>query len=48
MARRSKDWNKGLAQDIENVEFVREFLLAEIDEGMSLQQAQAKSLGLRE
>ena len=36
MARRSRDWNVGLAQDLRDQEFAREFLLAAIDEGVSL------------
>jgi len=42
MARRTKDWNKGLAEDLGNPRFVREFLLAAIEEGISLQQALGK------
>ena len=42
MARRSKDWNVGLAQDLRNQEFAREFLLAAIEEGVSIQAALAK------
>jgi len=39
MARRTKDWNKGLAWDLKDQEFAREFLLAAIEEGISLQHA---------
>ena len=42
MARRSRDWNKGLAQDLTDTEFARQFLLAAIDEGVSVQQALGK------
>ena len=42
MARRTKDWNKGLSKDLENPQFVREFLLAAVDEGISLQHAIGK------
>lgn len=42
MARRSRDWNAGLAQDLQNEEFAREFLLAAIDEGVPIQVALAK------
>lgn len=42
MARRSKDWTVALAEDLRNQEFAREFLLAAIDEGVSLQVALAK------
>ena len=42
MARHSRDWNKGLAQDLRNREFAREFLMAAIEEGISLQHALGK------
>lgn len=42
MTRRSKDWNEGLAQDLQNPEFVREFLLSAVEEGVSLQLALGK------
>jgi len=42
MARRSRDWNAGLAKDLQDQEFVREFLLAAIDEGVPIQVALAK------
>lgn len=42
MARRSSDWNYGLAQDLQNQEFAREFLMAAIDEGVQIQAALAK------
>jgi len=42
MARRSRDWNVGLAKDLRDPEFAREFLLAAIDEGVPLQVAVAK------
>ena len=51
MTRRSKDWNKGLAQDLRDPEFAREFLLAAIDEGVSLQHALGKvirAMGVKE
>ncbi len=51
MARRSRDWNEGLAQDLRNREFAREFLLAAIEEGISLQNALGKvvrALGVKE
>ncbi len=35
MARRSRDWNTGVAQDLRDAEFARQFLLAAIDEGVS-------------
>jgi DNA-binding phage protein len=51
MARRSKDWNEGLAQDLRNREFAREFLLAAIDEGVPIQVALGKvirAMGVKE
>jgi DNA-binding phage protein len=51
MARRSKDWNAGLAKDLRDPEFTREFLLAAIDEGVPLQIALGKvirAMGVKE
>lgn len=51
MARRSRDWNEGLARDLQNPEFAREILLAAIEEGSSLQQALGKvirTIGVKE
>ncbi len=51
MARRSKDWNHGLARDLRNPEFARRFLLAAIEEGVPLQHALAKvirGMGVKE
>ncbi len=51
MARRSRDWNEGLAADLRNAEFAREFLMAAIDEGVSIQLALGKvirAMGIRE
>ena len=51
MARRTKDWNKGLAEDLRNPEFAREFLMAAIEEGISLQHALGKvvrAMGVKE
>ena len=42
MARRSRDWNIGLAQDLQDQTFAREFLLAAIEEGVPIQAALAK------
>jgi hypothetical protein len=42
MARRSRDWNFGLAQDLQNQDFAREFLLAAIEEAVPIQAALAK------
>jgi len=51
MARRSKDWNLGLAEDLRDVNFAREFLLASIDDGVSVQRALGKvirAMGVQE
>jgi DNA-binding phage protein len=42
MARRSRDWNEGLARDLRDPEFAREFLMGAVEEGIPLQQALAK------
>ena len=51
MARRSRDWNIGLAEDLRDQKFAREFLLAAIDEGVPLQVALGKvvrAMGVKE
>lgn len=51
MARRTKDWNDGLARDLRDPQFAREFLLATIDEGISIQHALGKvirAIGVKE
>jgi DNA-binding phage protein len=51
MARRHEDWNVGLAEDLRDREFAREFLLGAIDEGVPLQVALAKvirAMGVKE
>ncbi len=51
MARRSRNWNEGLATDLQDPEFAREFLLAAIDEGLPIQQALGKiirAMGVKE
>lgn len=42
MARRSKNWNEGLAQDLRNKAFAKEFILSSAAEGIPLQQVLAK------
>ncbi len=42
MTRRCRDWNEGLAQDLRDPEFARDFLLAAMDEGVSIQTALGK------
>jgi DNA-binding phage protein len=44
MARRSKDWNIGLARDLRDPDFARRFLLAAIEEGIPLQHALGKAI----
>jgi DNA-binding phage protein len=51
VARRSEDWNVGLAKDLRDATFAREFLLASIDEGADLQLALGKvirAMGVKE
>ncbi len=51
MARRSRDWNEGLAQDLRDQEFAREFLMAAMDEGVPIQVALGKvirAMGVKE
>ncbi len=51
MARRSRDWNEGLAEDLRDKTFAREFLLAAIGEGVSIQVALGKvirAMGVKE
>src|SRR6266513_2770407 len=42
MARRSRDWNEGLAEDLQDPEFARGFLIAAIEDGITVQQALGK------
>lgn len=51
MARRSEDWNVGLAHDLEDPAFAREFLLGAVDEGVPVQVALGKvirAMGVKE
>jgi DNA-binding phage protein len=51
MTRRSRDWNKGLAEDLQDPVFAREFLLAAVDDGVPVQVALAKvirAMGVRQ
>jgi len=51
VARRSRDWNRGLAEDLRDPTFAREFLLAAMDEGVSVQRALGKvvrAMGVKE
>jgi len=42
MARRSRDWNEGLARDLRKPGFAREFVLGLLEEGFTLQSALGK------
>lgn len=42
MTKRSSDWNESLSDDLRDPEFAREFILASIEEGISLQVALGK------
>lgn len=44
MTRRSKDWNEGLAKDLQDPKFACEFILASLDEGIPLQVALGKMI----
>ncbi len=44
MAKRSRDWNEGLAKDLRNPEFAREFVLAMLEDGLSMQVALGKAI----
>jgi probable addiction module antidote protein len=47
MARRSKDWNEGLAEDLQDAGFVRQFLTAAVEDGVPLKMALAKVIRAR-
>lgn len=44
MARRSKDWNEGLAEDLKNPEFAKKIMLSAIEEGIPIQAALGKAI----
>jgi len=51
VARRSRDWNEGLAEDLRDMDFAREFLLAAMEDGVSVQRALGKvirAMGVKE
>lgn len=51
MARRTKDWNEGLAKDMRDPQFACKFLLAAVEEGVSVQQTLGKvirAMGVKE
>src|SRR4051812_8937866 len=42
MTKRSRDWNEGLAEDLQDPEFARQFLTAGVEEGVPLKLALGK------
>ena len=46
MVRRSKNWNKDLAEDLKDLEFARDFILAASEDGLSLQRVLEKVVRL--
>ena len=42
MARRTIDWNEGLAKDLKNKAFARAFILSAIEDGLSVQEVLSK------
>ena len=44
MVRRSKNWNEGLAEDLKDRDFAKEFIMASLEEGISLQVTLGKVL----
>lgn len=51
MARRTEDWNIGLAHDLQDPKFAREFLLGAVEEGVPVQVALGKvirAMGVKE
>lgn len=50
MARQTRDWNKGLANDLTDTAFMRAFINASFDEGVPIQEVLRKLnvVGLKE
>jgi DNA-binding phage protein len=44
MAKRWKNWNEDLAQDLKNPEFAKEFIKAQLEEGLSLREALSETI----
>ena len=42
MARRAKDWNEGLAKDLQDSGFAKKFIQAALDEGLPIQEVIGK------
>jgi hypothetical protein len=45
MGRSTRDWNKGLANDLKDATFMRAFINASLDEGVPIQQVLRKCVG---
>ena len=51
MTKRSSDWNEGLAEDLRDLDFAREFLTAAVEDGVPLKVALGKvirAMGVKE
>jgi DNA-binding phage protein len=51
MARRTVDWNEGLAQDLRDTKFAQQFILSALDDGLTIQEVLGKvirSFGVKE
>jgi DNA-binding phage protein len=51
MPRRSQDWNKGLAEDLSDPKFAKEFIIAALEDGVDLKNVLKKvilAIGLKE
>jgi DNA-binding phage protein len=51
MSKRSKDWNEGLAKDLQDPQFARDFLTAAVEQGVALKIAIGKivrAMGVKE
>jgi len=46
MAKRTKDWNEGLAADLKDPAFAAEFIMGALEEGASIQEALSKVIRL--
>jgi DNA-binding phage protein len=42
MSRRTNDWSEGLAKDLKNISFAKEFILASLEEDISIQEVLGK------
>lgn len=42
MARRTVDWSEGLAKDLQDPEFAKEFILSSLEDGLSIQEVLGK------